>query len=72
MKADTARSNLFAPIMPRSTIALARLGVLVALLALILFGALRYDNFISEYNILSFLRYHSLFALIALGMALVI
>ena len=72
MKADTARSNLFAPIMPRSTIALARLGVLVALLALILFGALRYDNFISEYNILSFLRYNSMFALIALGMALVI
>lgn len=72
MKADTARSNLFAPIMPRSTIALARLGVLVALVALILFGALRYDNFISEYNILSFLRYNSMFALIALGMALVI
>src|SRR5688572_8795572 len=50
----------------------ARLGVMLALLCLILFGALRYDNFLSQYNILSFLRYNSMFALIALGMAFVI
>ena len=50
----------------------ARLGVILALFGLILFGALRYDNFLSEYNILSFLRYNSMFALIALGMAFVI
>jgi galactofuranose transport system permease protein len=51
---------------------LARLGVILALAGLILFGALRYDNFLSPFNILSFLRYNSMFALIALGMALVI
>ena len=51
---------------------LARLGVILALAGLILFGALRYDNFLSPYNILSFLRYNSMFALIALGMAFVI
>lgn len=50
----------------------ARLGVILALFGLILFGALRYDNFLSEYNILTFLRYNSMFALIALGMAFVI
>jgi ribose transport system permease protein len=51
---------------------LARLGVILALAALVLFGWARYDNFISSYNILSFLRYNSMFALIALGMCFVI
>lgn len=51
---------------------LARLGVIAALIALIAFGWARYDNFLSEYNILSFLRYNSMFALIALGMCFVI
>ncbi len=57
---------------PKSSGDLARLGVLIALLALIVFGALRYDNFLSPFNILTFLRYNSMFALIALGMAFVI
>lgn len=57
---------------PKSSGDLARIGVLIALAALILFGALRYDNFLSPFNILSFLRYNSMFALIALGMAFVI
>lgn len=57
---------------PKSSGDLARLGVLIALLALILFGALRYDNFLSPFNILSFLRYNSMFTLIALGMCFVI
>src|SRR3954468_19285919 len=68
----TSRLAFLGPLAPRSTVDLARLGVVAALLGLILFGALRYDNFISEYNALSFLRYNSMFALIALGMALVI
>src|SRR6476661_10739500 len=46
--------------------------VVATLMALIVFGALRYDNFLSPFNILSFLRYNSMFALIALGMAFVI
>jgi len=57
---------------PKSNGDLARLGVILALAGLIIFGALRYDNFLSPYNILSFLRYNSMFALIALGMAFVI
>lgn len=51
---------------------LARIGVILALVALIVFGGLRYDNFLSPFNILSFLRYNSMFALIALGMTFVI
>jgi ribose/xylose/arabinose/galactoside ABC-type transport system permease subunit len=60
---------------PRRTMspqAMARLGVVAALVLLILFGWARYDNFLSSYNILSFLRYNSMFALIALGMGFVI
>lgn len=51
---------------------LARFGVIAALIGLIIFGALRYDHFLSAYNALTFLRYNSMFALIALGMAFVI
>jgi ribose/xylose/arabinose/galactoside ABC-type transport system permease subunit len=47
-------------------------GTLLALILLILFGALRYENFLSEYNILSLLRYNAMFGLIAVGMAFVI
>ncbi len=47
-------------------------GVLVALLALILFGWLRYDNFLGSFNVLSLLRYNAMFALVALGMCYVI
>ncbi|MGH6874974.1 MAG: ABC transporter permease [Aestuariivirgaceae bacterium] len=46
--------------------------VVATLIGLIVFGALRYDNFLSPFNILTFLRYNSMFALIALGMAFVI
>lgn len=56
----------------RNPRAMARWGVMLALVALVLFGWARYDNFLSEYNILSFLRYNSMFALIALGMCFVI
>ena len=55
-----------------STQDLARFGVVLALVALILFGWARYENFLSSYNILTFLRYNSMFALIALGMCFVI
>lgn len=57
-------------------IRLARLigsyGVVVALALLILFGWLRYENFLSPFNIMSVLRYNSMFALISLGMCFVI
>jgi ribose/xylose/arabinose/galactoside ABC-type transport system permease subunit len=46
--------------------------VLIALVLLILFGALRYDHFLGQYNVLSVLRYNSMFALTALGMCFVI
>jgi ribose transport system permease protein len=51
---------------------LASQGVLVALVLLILFGWLRYDYFLGSFNVLSVLRYNSMFALIALGMCFVI
>ena len=49
-----------------------RQGVLIVLVLLIIFGALRYEGFLSPYNIASVLRYNSMFALIALGMTFVI
>ena len=48
------------------------MGVWIALFALILFGALRYDNFLGLYNISSFLNFNSLFIIISIGMAFVI
>ena len=72
MSSASSRLAFLGPLAPRSNIDLARLGVVAALIALIVFGALRYDNFLSPYNALTFLRYNSMFALIALGMALVI
>lgn len=50
----------------------AEARVLAALVALVAFGALRYDNFLGSYNVLSVLRYNSMFALISLGQAFVI
>jgi galactofuranose transport system permease protein len=50
----------------------AQNGVFVALAVIILFGWLRYDNFLGAFNILSVLRYNSMFALVALGMCFVI
>ena len=51
---------------------LSRQSVWLALVALIVIGGLRYERFLSEYNIETFLRYNSMFALISLGMAFVI
>jgi len=51
---------------------LASQGVLIALALLILFGWLRYDNFLGLFNISTVLRYNSMFALVALGMTFVI
>src|SRR4051812_18827049 len=50
----------------------AGFGALLALILIICFGAWRYDGFISEYNVLSVLRYSSMFALVGLGMCFVI
>jgi len=47
-------------------------GVLIALGLLILFGWLRYDNFLGLFNISTVLRYNAMFALVALGMCFVI
>ncbi len=51
---------------------LASYGVVLTLIAVILFGYLRYDNFLGAFNILSVLRYNSMFALVSLGMCFVI
>jgi galactofuranose transport system permease protein len=47
-------------------------SVLIALLLLILFGTFRYEKFLSAFNVLTVLRYNSMFALVALGMCFVI
>ncbi|WP_424985226.1 ABC transporter permease [Microbulbifer sp. S227A] len=47
-------------------------AVWIALVALILFGTLRYDNFAGAYNITSFLNYNSMFIVISVGMCFVI
>ncbi|GEM46293.1 ABC transporter permease [Deinococcus cellulosilyticus] len=47
-------------------------GALVALVLLLLFAGLRYQGFLGEYNLESFLRYNAMFGLIALGMTFVI
>jgi galactofuranose transport system permease protein len=49
-----------------------RYGVIGALIVLIAFGAMRYDNFLGLFNVLTFMRYNSMFALVSLGMAFVI
>ncbi|MEZ0171000.1 ABC transporter permease [Microvirga sp. TS319] len=56
----------------RTLQAIGRFGVLLALVALIVFGWLRYENFLGSFNVLSVLRYNSMFALVALGMCFVI
>ncbi|HYC24636.1 MAG TPA: ABC transporter permease [Roseiarcus sp.] len=52
--------------------ALDRHRALAALGLLIVFGALRYDNFLGLFNVFSVLRYNSMFALTGLGMCFVI
>lgn len=57
----------------RTASLLQRQGVLIALALLILFGALRYERFLSFYNITTVLRNNiSMFGLIGLGMTFVI
>jgi ribose transport system permease protein len=51
---------------------LQRQGALIALIVLVLFGTLRYDNFLSTYNFLTVVSYNTTFGLIALGMTFVI
>ncbi|CAG4914822.1 ABC transporter permease [Paraburkholderia gardini] len=48
------------------------LPVLLALVLLLVLGVVRYEHFASAYNITSFWRYNSMFALISVGMAFVI
>jgi len=47
-------------------------GVWIALVTLVVFGLLRYDNFGSLYNLTSFLGYNAMFIVIAVGMCFVI
>jgi len=70
MSAEVA--NAAAPARPSRFAWAAQQRVLIALVLLILFGALRYDHFLGAYNVLSVLRYNSMFALTSLGMCFVI
>ncbi|ACO48226.1 ABC transporter permease [Deinococcus deserti] len=68
----TTPAPLASPTRIRTAQLLQQYGVLVALGLLILFGALRYDGFLTPYNISTVLAYNSMFGLIALGMTFVI
>ncbi len=57
---------------PQAVRRISQHGALLALAALILFGALRYDHFLGIFNVLSVLRYNAMFALVSLGMGFVI
>ena len=54
------------------TVRIERYGVVIALALLTLFGGLRYDHFLGVFNIMTFLRYNSMFALVGLGMTFTI
>ena len=58
--------------MMRAVLRQGHLAVWIALVVLILFGTMRYDNFASAYNLSSFLGYNSMFVVISVGMCLVI
>ena len=60
------------PARPASLAWAGRQRVMIALVLLIAFGALRYDHFLGAYNVLSVLRYNSMFALTSLGMCFAI
>lgn len=47
-------------------------GVWIALVAMILFGLMRYENFGGAYNVSSFLNYNAMFIVISVGMCFVI
>jgi ribose/xylose/arabinose/galactoside ABC-type transport system permease subunit len=66
------RERQEATALARAGAVLQRHGVLIALIALVTFGALRYDGFLSAYNVASVLRFNSMFGLVALGMCFVI
>ncbi len=57
---------------PQAVRRISQHGALLALAALILFGALRYDHFLGIFNVLTVLRYNAMFALVSLGMGFVI
>jgi ribose/xylose/arabinose/galactoside ABC-type transport system permease subunit len=69
---SAATTNPAVPVRRISLAWAARQRVMIALILLILFGALRYDHFLGAYNVLSVLRYNSMFALTSLGMCFVI
>ena len=50
----------------RSLVFVSQNSVLIALVLLILFGTFRYEKFLSAFNVLTVLRYNSMFALVAL------
>ena len=69
---DIAQPQIRESLFERVRSLASRHRALVALLLLILFGAIRYDGFVGEFNVMSVLRYNSMFALTSLGMCFVI
>ena len=68
----TARTGTDLVGLGRAASVVQRNGVLIALAALVAFGAIRYEGFLDPYNIFSVLSFNSMFGLVALGMCFVI
>jgi ribose/xylose/arabinose/galactoside ABC-type transport system permease subunit len=68
----TARTGTELVGIGRAASVVQRNGVLIALVALVAFGAIRYEGFLDAYNIFSVLSFNSMFGLVALGMCFVI
>lgn len=72
LSTTTGRSTQQAGRRARFVSTIQRQAALLALVLLLLFGAVRYEGFFSVYNMTELLRYNSMFGLIALGMTWVI
>jgi ribose/xylose/arabinose/galactoside ABC-type transport system permease subunit len=68
----TARTGTELVGIGRAASVVQRNGVLIALVAIVAFGAIRYEGFLDAYNIFSVLSFNSMFGLVALGMCFVI
>lgn len=69
---NTSRRATIGNAWTRSVSILQQQGALLVLILLFIFASVRYDNFLSVYNISTFLSYNTMFVLLAVGETFVI
>lgn len=69
---NTSRRAAIGNAWTRSVSIIQQQGALLVLILLFIFASVRYDNFLSAYNISTFLSYNTMFVLLALGETFVI